>query len=166
MEEIWKDIIGFEGIYQISNQGRVKNVKLNLIRNPHLSDRGYHIILLRNKKISKTARIHRLVAIHFIPNPENKEHVNHLDFNPLNNCVENLEWVTNRENSYHYHLNNPSNKSSKYIGVHRVGSRNKWVSNIRFQGKRYSLGYFNSEEEAYQARIQFEADNGIKNKYV
>lgn len=166
MEEIWKDIIGYEGIYQISNQGRVKNIKLNLIRNPHLSDRGYHIINLRNKKISKTVRIHRLVAIHFLLNPENKEHVNHLDFNPLNNCVENLEWVTNRENSYHYHMNNLNKKSSKYIGVHFSKSHNKWVSNIRFQGKRYRLGSFNTQEEAYQARIQFEIGHGIKNKYV
>ncbi len=162
--EIWKDIIGYEGLYQISNKGRVKSVKLNSIRKSHLSDRGYQIITLRNKNHTKSVRIHRLVAIHFIPNPDNKEQVNHIDFDPLNNIVENLEWVTNRENSCHSLQRNK--KSSKYVGVHFSNSSNKWISKIRFQGKRINLGSYSTEQEAYEARKKFEQDNGISNKYI
>jgi hypothetical protein len=162
--EVWKDIQGYEGLYQISNKGRVKSIKLNFVRNSHANDRGYQIINLRKGTHSKSARIHRLVAIHFIPNPDNKEQVNHIDFNPLNNTVENLEWVTNRENSCHSVQR--KKKSSKYVGVQFSKSHNKWISKIRFQGKRIQLGYFYTEQEAYEARRKFEQENGISNKYV
>ena len=161
--EIWKDIIGYEGLYQISNKGRVKSVKLNSIRKSHLSDRGYQIITLRNKNHTKSVRIHRLVAIHFIPNPDNKEQVNHIDFNPFNNSVENLEWVTNRENSSH--SSRRKEKTSKYVGVHFSKKSNKWISKIRFENKRINLGSYSTQEEAYEALKKFEANNGIINKY-
>ena len=101
MKEIFKDIKGFEGLYQISNFGNVKSLKRNIILKPSSNGKGYlHIILYKNCK-SKVGRIHRLVAQAFIPNPENKPQINHIDGNKSNNNVNNLEWVTNSENQKH-----------------------------------------------------------------
>lgn len=104
--EFWKWISGFEGLYQISNYARVKsfprgNYKKVKILKPVLTPQGYLRVILRNGNKNKTIRIHRLVALAFIPNPENKPEVNHIDGNKFNNCVENLEWNTDTENKRH-----------------------------------------------------------------
>lgn len=111
MKEIWKDIEGFEGLYQISNLGRVKSLERQIMRS-----NGYPLNLkerILKTNISKAGRegvqlsknsqwyhcwIHRLVAKAFIPNPDNLPQVNHKDENPLNNCIDNLEWCTNKYN--------------------------------------------------------------------
>ena len=106
MIEIWRDIIGYEGMYQISNTGNVKslvrkNNKVEKILKPAINTEGYkHVILFKNK-VSHNTRIHRLVARHFIENPLNKKCVNHIDGVKTNNNVTNLEWVTNSENIRH-----------------------------------------------------------------
>lgn len=115
MNEIWKDIRGFEGIYQVSNKGRVRSLDriihqpgkfggdtihiypgklLVLGRNP----RGYLHIDLHYKQRIERHSVHRLVALHFLPLVEGKPFINHLDSNPENNTVENLEWCTQSEN--------------------------------------------------------------------
>lgn len=99
--EIWKDIEGYEGIYQISNLGRVKSTRKNIIRNNQNGKDGYKIISLWNKGKGKTFSIHRLVAETFIPNPDSKPVVNHIDGNKQNNNADNLEWCTNSENDLH-----------------------------------------------------------------
>lgn len=112
-EEIWKDIIGLEDCYQISNMGRVRGkeryakvcgggkrlVKSQIIK-PILCTNGYYEYQLADPRANKKRiyMAHRLVAIHFIPNPENKREVNHLDENPRNNIVTNLAWATPKEN--------------------------------------------------------------------
>ena len=101
MEEIWRDIDGYEGLYQVSNKGRVKSLKYGKERilRPGWKTGGYlFVILCKNGNQSKQ-RIHRLVAQAFIPNPNNKPQVNHLDENKKNNCVDNLEWATAKENT-------------------------------------------------------------------
>lgn len=101
MEEIWKDIIDYEGIYQVSSSGKVKNLKTNRILKP--SNRLYSDVdLSKNGEYHRQA-IHRLVALHFIPNPNPKvlTEVNHKDGNKKNNCIENLEWVTTKQNKMH-----------------------------------------------------------------
>ena len=113
-KEIWEDIEGYEGLYQVSNLGRVKSLdryvkarshskefKKGKILKPRISQKGYLTVLLCKDNIGKEYRIHRLVALAFIPNPENKLEVNHIDGKKQNNCVDNLEWNTRSENIKH-----------------------------------------------------------------
>lgn len=104
MYEIWKDIKGYEGLYQVSNFGRVKSLKYStegkILKGRH-TGKGYLSVALFRNSVRKSTCIHRLVAQAFIPNPENKPEVNHIDENKLNNNVSNLEWVTPKENSNH-----------------------------------------------------------------
>ena len=112
--EIWKDIIGYEGYYQVSNQGRIKGLKRKVLAknnstriisekifNPSINGHGYLFFLLRKSQYYRVGSVHRLVAEHFIPNPENKEQVNHINGIKTDNRVENLEWCTRSENAIH-----------------------------------------------------------------
>lgn len=111
MEEVWKDIKGYEGLYQISNLGRVKRVTTGRILKGDKNKDGYLLVKLCKNSIGSNKRIHRLVAEAFIPNPENKPQVNHIDENKINNRVDNLEWVTANENINHGTRNGRSGKS-------------------------------------------------------
>lgn len=106
MQEEWKPIEGYEGLYEISNFGRVKS--LNYLRNYRekilinmRTNKGYLYVTLYKYKIQKHFQSHRLVALAFIPNPENKRCVNHIDNIRDNNITSNLEWVTHKENMEH-----------------------------------------------------------------
>jgi len=99
MEE-WKDIIGYEKYYQISNFGNVKNIQTNKILVGDVNSSGYKRVVLY-KPIKKRFFIHRLVAIHFCDGYQENLVVNHKDGNKQNNCFNNLEWVTHSENDLH-----------------------------------------------------------------
>lgn len=103
MKEIWKDVVGYEGYYQVSNLGNVFRIKSATSKGGILKQQknelGYCFVTLCVKGKRKCCRVHRLVAMAFIPNPQNKEQINHLDYNPSNNCVNNLEWATPKENT-------------------------------------------------------------------
>lgn len=103
MGEIWRDIDGYEGKYQVSNWGRVRNVKRNIIIKPYLNHKGYEKVSLSRGTKGNTDkhRVHRLVALAFIPNPNDLPQVNHKDGNKRNNSVSNLEWCTNLQNAQH-----------------------------------------------------------------
>jgi len=108
-EEIWKDVEGFVGKYQVSNLGRVKSFQIKkegIILNPSISQYGYLNVTFNNKDERQHNFIHRLVATAFIPNPENKKTVNHKDGNKKNNSIENLEWATSKEQMVHCLKNN------------------------------------------------------------
>lgn len=120
MKEIWKDIKNYEGLYQISNFGKVKSVKRVVKRGDnfkpvnerilkHYLHKGYPEVVLSKEGKTKTHSIHRLVAEVFIPNPNNYPCVNHKDENPKNNYVDNLEWCTY---SYNISYNNIRVKSA------------------------------------------------------
>jgi hypothetical protein len=146
--EIYKDIKGYEGLYQISNLGNVKSFitgKWKVLKGSKSS--GYNKIVLRKDGKKETQGIHRLVAIYFIPNPDNKPQVNHIDKNSLNNSFDNLEWVDNRENMSHSWMKT-GRKTSKFIGVCWKKREQKWSSEIYINKQRYFLGMFDSEFEA------------------
>lgn len=97
--EEWRPIKIFERLYEVSNMGRVRNVKKSNILCGHPDKKGYLRVCLHKDGKQKIFKIHRLVAMAFIPNPSNLPQVNHKDENKANNCVENLEWCNNKYNS-------------------------------------------------------------------
>lgn len=100
--EVWKDIKGYEGIYQVSNLGNIKNIESGYVRKGYINKgNGYVYITLSNKGKIKNKRIHRVVAEAFIPNYWKNPYVNHKDGDKTNNKVDNLEWVTPKENVEH-----------------------------------------------------------------
>lgn len=98
--EIWK-IINEYPDYEVSNLARVRNIETNVILKEHKQNRGYKMVNLKRNKISKGISLHRVVAIAFIPNPDNKAQVNHINGDKDNNSVANLEWMTSSENVRH-----------------------------------------------------------------
>ncbi len=120
--EIWKDVDGYDGVYQVSTLGRFKSVdrivkckngakKLyrGRMMKAVVANMGYYCLNMSKNGNVKSCHLHRLVAEAFISNPENKRTVNHIDGNKLNNCVANLEWATDSENNQHAVDNNLRN---------------------------------------------------------
>lgn len=127
-KEIWADVRGFEGLYQVSNRGGVRAVNYNHTGKPkHLklavNRAGYLCAYLYKADKVHCVRVHRMVAQAFIPNPEGKPQVNHIDFNRVNNSVENLEWCTASENIIHSYTNShrkiPRGAEHHFFGVCR-----------------------------------------------
>ena len=166
--EIWKPINGYEGIYEVSNTGRIKSLEREYSNSGSYSGKikrkesiikqninrlGYHVVTLSKNGVRKFHIVHRLVAFAFLENPNSFKEVNHKDLNKSNNNVDNLEWCDRTYNINHfYHY---SNKSSKYKGVSFSSERNKWVAYIDLNKKRFSLGRFDTEEEANNYRLNF-----------
>ena len=175
-EEIWKDIIGYEGLYQISNLGRVKSlerIKPNnqpikeTIKKLKLSKKGYYYIALYKDTICKTHGIHRIIGIHFIEVDmnliENLE-INHKDGNPRNNNIKNLEWVNKRENNSHNKIG--GNFISKFIGVGWLGVYKKFKAEVRINDRLLYLGESINEIDCAETYLEFCKNNNIENKYA
>ena len=144
MTEIWKPVVGFEGLYEVSNLGRVKSLYDQfkrprvLIRKESVKPEGYCYLDLKGKQFY----VHRLVAMAFIENPQNKPFVNHKDSNPSNNHVDNLEWVTHAENAQHgYKHGNMKparhrlGKNTAKHGFHHISfsaGRNRWEATVEY----------------------------------
>ena len=97
MKEEWRSVIGYEGLYEVSSCGQIKSLRKGALLTPHKIN-GYYVVRLCKNGKMKNHKVHRLVAIAFILNPENKAFVDHIDTNRSNNRVENLRWVTRQEN--------------------------------------------------------------------
>lgn len=156
MEEIWKDIVGYEGLYQISNLGNVKSLNKTVNTNNQYNRkskrklkckilkqrilREYYCVGLTKNNKQKTKLIHRLVAETFLDNSNNYPVVNHKDGNKLNNNVNNLEFVTYKENSLHsiYVLNNKLPPVHKKENNHFSKHSEKEINELR---KKRNLGY-------------------------
>ena len=109
MKEEWKDVVGYEGFYQVSCIGRVRSMDKKIGNKTYkgrmlkvINTKRYNVVCLCSNGVQKQKLVHTLVAEAFIPNPENKPYVDHIDTNMTNNRVDNLRWVTPKENS-----NNP-----------------------------------------------------------
>jgi len=148
MEEIFKDIPSYEGLYQVSNLGNVKslNFRKEIILKPYVNIYGYYTVRLKKCSKGKTFTIHQLVAITFLNHKPNghKIIVDHISNIKTDNSLENLQLITNRENT----SKDKKNGSSKYIGVYFHKGNKKWVATIRVNGELKRLGAFTSEEEA------------------
>ncbi len=162
--EIWNSVKGYMCLYEVSTTGKIRNAinrkEFNLKPRPD----GYIRVGLRKDGKYKAHYLARLVYESFIGIPEGLFEVNHIDKNKLNNSLCNLELISKRENCCH-RSKDKFNKSSKYSGVCRYNDK-KFRAYIYIDGKQKSLGYYTSEEEAYQARVNFEKENGIINKYI
>jgi len=145
--EVFKKIKGYPN-YKVSNLGYVKSLKFGKERilKRGIGSRGYSTVSLHEDSKQKTKKIHQLVAVAFLNHTPNghKLVVNHIDFNKLNNNVDNLEIVTARENSNRKHIKS----SSKYVGVTWSKKSKKWLSQIEINGKKKHLGLFTNEIEA------------------
>lgn len=118
VDEIWKDVVGFEGYYQVSNLGRVRSLDRYIehsgvgkgsgrhfckgcILKPRIARHGYYQLTLRKPSVKTTFTIHLLVAPAFLGDRPNGFHVNHIDGNKLNNCADNLEYCSPKDNTHH-----------------------------------------------------------------
>lgn len=125
--EIWKEIVGYERLYQVSNKGNVKNKQRDKCLVPKKNNRGYLGVELRKDKIRKMFLIHRLVAQAFIPNPKDFPNINHKDENPENNSADNLEWCSQSYNVL-YSMHRQGKGSIKKSGI-TTNSKNKDTHN-------------------------------------
>jgi hypothetical protein len=164
--EIWKDVKGYEGLYQVSNYGNVKSLPKKIgfglgylvpekILKQAITSSGYFGVRLYINNKGKTFRIHQLVAIAFLNHiPCGHDIiVDHMDGNKQNNRLDNLQLITSRENL----SKEKKNCSSKYTGVHWVTKNKKWRSQICINGKLKYLGLYTSEIEAskvYQKELE------------
>jgi cyclophilin family peptidyl-prolyl cis-trans isomerase len=179
VKEIWKNIIGYEGLYEVSSLGRIKSLaktrrsgaNYNTIRkypekilSIKLNGNGYEQTTIFKDGFSKMVSIHRVVAEAFLITDDLTKDVNHKNGNKRCNYVENLEWVSKRENECH--KQKTKQNSSKYVGVSFVSKTKKWRSQIFFNKRKQHLGFYDSEEQAYLKRRDFELKNNISNKYL
>lgn len=111
--ECWADVQGYDGVYQVSDRGRVRNAKRGKLRSPSLNGKGYLQITLSKRNQRSYPLVHRLVASAFIENPDGKPQINHKNGIKTDNRVENLEWCTMGENLEHRHrvLDQPGGRS-------------------------------------------------------
>lgn len=147
--EIWKDIPGYEGIYQASDLGRIKSFRKNKVKilKQLENTRGYLRVGLYDKNLNyRTIVTHALVAMTFLDYKPNKKQdfvIDHINNNKLDNRLINLQIITNRQNS-----SKEIKGSSKFIGVHWNTNSKKWRSVIFFNKRSIHLGLFNDEYEA------------------
>lgn len=167
MLEEWKDIPGYEGLYQASDYGNIRSLYFGKIRvlKKVKDTHGYHMVKLFNEGY-KWIKVHTLVALAFIGEKGDREMVNHKNRARTDNRPENLEWCTHLENMCHKSKTTNKKKTSKYIGVSLEKGLNMWKSGITIKGKLINLGRYKTEEEAYAARVNYEKENGIINKYL
>jgi hypothetical protein len=153
MEESWKDILGYEGLYQVSTHGEVKslsrfNSRTERILTPVIS-KGYPVITLSKNNIHKIYSIHRLVAECFIPNPENKPEVNHINGIKTDCLCSNLEWCTSSENQLHAFRTGLQKPYKHWIGKFGAShNRSKKVSQMTKEG--VLIGTFENARHAEQ----------------
>lgn len=174
LNEIWKDISGYEGLYQISTCGRVKSLQRDIISKKgqkfqveekiikpiyRSRNQNYAAVHLCRNSNTKTVSVHRLVAKAFIPNPSNLPFINHKDENPRNNTIENIEWCSVQYNN-NYGLANAKRSASL-----KNGAKSKKVNQYTLDGKQFAV-YPSTMEAKRQTGILHIVDvcNGKREK--
>lgn len=159
-KHIWEDIPEYEGLYKINNRGDVINSNRNTTVSPYINHKGYLCIKLSKNNKRRTYGVHQLVAITFLNHKPCKLKlvINHKNLNKLDNYVDNLEIISNRENKTKSHLKS----SSKYTGVYYNNINKSWIADISINGKSKYLGSFKNEEDANLCYVQ--NLNNIKNE--
>ena len=181
MTEIWKDISGFEGLYQVSNFGKVRSLERNIvfkdgrcvhvkekILKPCTNKKGYLFVRLSKNNKGHEGKVHRLVAQAFIDNPKNKPQVDHIDGNKQNNNVNNLRWATNYENMHNpitFEKNKETfctngKKNGKPISVYKNGTLLNKFNSITdcedFYGIKWMIGdYLNGYRKSKPLGLDF-----------
>ena len=157
--EIWKDIEGYKGHYQVSNMGNIKSLK----RSKHLilkgtpNGNGYKLVGLYLNGV-KYYPVHRLVALAFCSGYEKGLHVDHINGIKTDNRAINLRWVTHRQNREAY-----DPKRSKFgCGVQKKKDRKNYIARISMNGKHIHIGCYDTPEQARQARQDFKTKHNIK----
>lgn len=153
-KEIWKDIPGYEGLYQASNLGRIKSLIKRVGNKEKIlsltkSGNGYLNLSLSKDKKKTVFTVHVLMAITYLNHKPNGYRlvVDHIDNNKLNNNITNLQLISHREN-----LSKEGRGVSKYVGVDRY--KGKWRARIYHSGRNHHLGHYDTEEQASQAYQQ------------
>lgn len=176
--ETYRDVIGYKGLYKVSNFGNVKSLerkvfgKLNSIRTlkervlkNNLNKMGYYLVGLMKDGNQSTKKVHQLVAEAFLGHNRCGMNlvVDHIDNDKLNNYSYNLQIIPQRENANLKHIKS----SSKYVGVSFFKRDSNWTAGIQIKGKKKHLGYFKTEYEAhlvYQKALKIETDGTEDNK--
>ena len=158
--ESWKTIRDYEN-YSVSSFGNVRNDKTDRILKPRKDTGGYYKVDLCKKGKAKTHTIHRLVAIAFLPNHDNKPMVDHIDEIKTNNNITNLRWSTDSQNNCN--KDKYKNNTSGYKGVSWNKANQKYEAQININGKRAFLGYFQKAEDA--SKIYEEKAKEIHGKF-
>jgi len=139
------EVQGYER-YMIYEDGRVwSKIGKGKFLKPGVNNKGYYYVNLSNDEKKQSLTIHRLIALHYIPNPENKAEVDHFDRNPLNNDIENLRWTTHAENN----CNRNAYGAIKFKGVSK--HRNRFNASTTINGKKKHIGHYDTPEEASAA---------------
>lgn len=163
MEEIWKDIEGYEGLYQVSNMGRVRSLERTRSMNqdrvrkpvpvpgrilvPQKKKAGYLGVVLSKDGKQRNVRIHCIVAKSFLPNPEGKPQVNHINGIKSDNRLSNLEWATNSENQQH----------ALATGLRDMSQRRKAIFQYDMSGKFI---------RSWNGAVEVEKETGMSQRYV
>lgn len=159
-KEIWKDIVGYEGMYQISNIGRIKSLKRKGVTSDRILNtglcHGYLTVTLTKDKRLNQKLISRLLFEHFKGNLIDGMVIDHRDNVKLNNNLDNLQQITIRENASKDRFR--ANTSSEYLGVSWCNIKSKWRATIYDGNKRKHIGYYEDEK---QASIEYQKEKEI-----
>lgn len=149
----WKAITTHP-LYEVSDAGEVRNSVTGKVLKPRLSGSGYHCVTLCTDGTHSQWRVHRLVALHFIENPENKSCVDHIDRDKTNNHISNLRWATHKEN-----MQNTGYRHKKTDGTHNICPTMYQKYQVKIYGSTVVNKNFDTLEEAVAFRDQWMTDN-------
>lgn len=165
MNEIWKPVVGYEGLYEVSSLGRVKSLSrevkngtaTRITKEKILSifcRNGYSSVSMCKKGVKNRPNVHKLMQYAF---ELGEGYIDHIDRNKSNNNLSNLRVVTNRENSWNY------GEKGRLVGAYKTkyNKLNPWRSRACMDGKDVQIGYFKTQIEAHRAYIEFLHKNGI-----